>query len=518
MRNINKSLFNLIKKELNIFVENRREIIKKIDAIINLYINGMLKHEPCNLAKYEDLFKMIFGKDFSIGALTTKNFIEEMKTKRAAVEMEIAKIETIQASLKKDGMVDVVFGLPFLCFAVSSWESDLSYIMLNGIKLNGIRDKYRRPELVDSTEEVLTTYESMMSQLVEDDYTISFDNAQQFIVLYISYLTVFHNRRVVKWSDKDDLENQGKLGSSLVLLMRSLIGYLTFCETGHRITLEESNTLVKEILAADKNKSLATVTYELAKSSIEKYRNLTVEIKEESEIKESVDEEPDEEEPTYEETLAALRTSRLTDEELELYSVAQGIASTESIRDDIDAILAMLLEVTNEEDEASLLEDLSKAFASLLKVLESASFKKSKVAYYTEAINGLKTPKVMSSLIEDGKGYYELAKDSLHLLEWGMTDGDALVKAQDLPCPIWMKGRRYRVLYTKVEDIAILIDCGKAEDILSKLDVVRTDEFQEYYRKMTKFIRDGGEPLSQGYGNAIFRVLVSGASKTKRKN
>lgn len=518
MRKINKSLFNLIKKELNIFVSNRREIIKMIDAITNLYIRSMLKHEPCNLAKHEDLFKMIFGKDFSIGTLTTKNFIEEMKAKRAAVEMEIAKLETIRASLKNGGMADVSYSLPFLCFAVSSWEPDLSYIMLSGIKINGIKDKYRRPELVDSTEDVLTTYESMMSQLIEDDYTISFDNAQQFIVLYISYLTTFHNRRVVKWSDKDDLENQSKFDSSLILLMRSLIGYLVLCETGLSMTLEESNALVKEILEADKNKSLATVTYEFAKSSIEKYRKLAVDAKKVSETEKLISEEPANEEATYEETLADLRTNRLTDEELELYSVAQGIASTESIRDDIDAVLAMLLEVTNEEDETELLEDLSKAFASLLKVLENASFKKSKVAYYTETINGLKIPKVMSSLIEDGKSYYELAKDSLHLLEWGITDGDNLVKAQDLPCPIWMKGRRYRVLYTKVDDIAILIDCGKSEDILSKLDVVRTDEFKEYYRKMAKFIRDGGEPLSQGYGNAIFKLLVSGASKAKRKN
>lgn len=121
---------------------------------------------------------------------TKKELFAWFEDKKGSLIQKRGQLNSLIAALSRDGMMDVTYALPIMCFLSSNDYSEYATLVLSGIKINA-RKKNTFGELMSENEMYLLFLEREMNSLIEDDYYVTQENMKDFIVLFSSYLDVY---------------------------------------------------------------------------------------------------------------------------------------------------------------------------------------------------------------------------------------------------------------------------------------------------------------------------------------
>lgn len=216
--------------------------------------------------------------------------------------------------------------------------------------------------------------------------------------------------------------------------------------------------------------------------------------------------------------------------ELELYNNAKGNSEAKSILEDIDYLVEQLLGDSSEEAILIISEELVPLFARLNEIVNKnidtvtkaeeipndipkITFFKDKVVQDDGNISYI--PRILTSIIAGQKSCYKQAYIQLSKLLSGMIGGDRPVQGNNLPCKICYKGKEFKIFYTMLGEVPVIIDGAVGDcDYQKIVNTVKSKEFLSYLKSLQETIISDGTLDESDYIDMIMRELSkSGAVK-----
>lgn len=184
-----KSEINRYRNELKKFIKTAEENERVLDCVV-IKATAMLKGFKATSLK-DVIEKLNAENNMRIENVhTKKELFAWFEDRKKSLILKRGQLNSLIAALSRDGMMDVTYGLPIMCFLRSNDYSEYAILVLSGIKINA-RKKNTFGELMSEKEMYLLFLEREMSSLIEDGYYVKQENMKDFIVLFSSYLAVY---------------------------------------------------------------------------------------------------------------------------------------------------------------------------------------------------------------------------------------------------------------------------------------------------------------------------------------
>ncbi len=222
------------------------------------------------------------------------------------------------------------------------------------------------------------------------------------------------------------------------------------------------------------------------------------------------------------------RNKILTTRELELYELAKTNPATTQTVKDIDAVVEMMIGEEDEENKAVLVEEMKPLFEFLEAMFPRRDEKNEDtskpIIYFTREIDGdgdekIEVPRLLVSLRVDKGLHYKQANGALEKLLCGNLAGDREVRGTGLPCRLWAKGGDYKLFYTLMGEVIVVVDghIGNDEGYVYIGKVVRSSEFGEFLDKVKMCVSSGEVPRAKGYTHLLKSELEERKTSKKKK-
>lgn len=541
-KSTNNTIRRLLKKHLISYKDARESARKKFEELSCENARANFENDRIGfIGRINRKFHLEFPYRISYDEVLA-HFRELKNTYASHVEI----VNTMLRGLTKKGFDNVTYRLPLLLDFC--WDSSIaiSYLMVSGIKRNSI-EKESYKFFMDDLEAKIYELEKKMGKYISDDYEIDYSNLVPFLELYKQYIeTVFLMGDIVNKKDFSERKDELLLimglyvtyMSELILVgpdkVVSLYSLLMDYRSAGIVSIEEAVDLVcrqhiygvkKDMKRKEKNRNplddyivngevVALCDTESFKkllegSSLDEERKAKVFQKMEQALEE-------ERMRLYREKLESLKGSLLDEEELKLYNLAKCYKESSEEIQNIDAIFELILASNSGKDNNILYEELKSSLA-VLKRMFAANLQECvtvpSIVYYPVTLSdgkgGLVTvPVILKSILAEklnASGYF--IGQYLELLD-GIFDRDRKIKLQNLPCDVWMKGREFRIAYTKVGDSIVIIDAASEENFFAKVaDICASEEFKSFLESVKTYVQKGGKPTSKGYSELINTAL-----------
>lgn len=139
------------------------------------------------------------------------------------------------------------------------------------------------------------------------------------------------------------------------------------------------------------------------------------------------------------------------------------------------------------------------------------------VIYYVEETDDGYVPKLLRSVIRDKKQNYEEAHEQLTKLLGNFVGGDREIKNSCLPCRIWMKGKKYRIFYTMMDGVTIVIDSAFAEEGFDRLfGLCSSQKFTNFLDEIKSSLESGIVIDHRSYSEMTMGELAKSNAVSKK--
>ncbi|MCM1052522.1 MAG: hypothetical protein NC483_00880 [Ruminococcus sp.] len=527
----NRKLVEDIKNCLKYTIRSGKKSIRKNKKVSDLpmdeYVNQMVNDKQKLMV---GILSMLGKIDMYELRENTENVVNGLMDK---VQIDVDKVQTVYDALTVDGFNKVTYGLPRVIITCINNSSFFSSLVLSGIKINGETLEFDE-RLMDDNERELKHLERQMATFIASDLTIHIEYLDIFMALYKKYIMTYIDN-----AKKDKLYDYKGADELLFIVFLGMRNYIRF---GYQNDVKETNSvknslddyvkegeiinicplenfeeLLKETNLAEETKNRLITKMTLIISSEEELthyikdgrvericdlehfkflldNSLIVEYMKKEYLKQMINLTHRKEQEEKDLKLEELKNELLDNQESELYAMAKrsgNIEATQLIKE-IDAILELLLEVTEEEEQNSLRDELSLYF-SYLNVMfnsqEEASTISSKVLYYK---NESLVPVILPKIEGTSKGEYKQIYNDLNKISSGNVGNDPLLKGTGLSIPVYIKGKKFKIFYMIINGFILIIDggleSGATKDVLS---VVKTNEFKNYLGELQNNLNNG---------------------------
>lgn len=409
---VNKTVCNLVRGSMNNIIRVNQETIEDVlVAIRDVKRSVLLRSDIRIYGRACSLCEDMIGSNEEIKG---QDLIRRLEEQVAILKIMSKNALSIVSSLTTEGFSDVTFDLPLLILTSCGKDLGYSYLMASGIKTNASK-KTGKEELSDDLERKLLEYEKKMVSYIKDDLTIDLESIEEFINYYKEYLYLSYEN--MSFSSQFRFEpsmdiNLMAMGLYIVYgnpqyevkrddFVQMLLEYDRLVESGVPVSKVVKDLCIKSFKESDKKKSTPRVVvskestrreiHNISKEDsllagfvknglvvkpcdIEEFERLLDESqvtssKKEDLIDQMLDLLATEETQKFEEALATIRGSILTEDEMDLYTRARNKKNASYILEDIDLTIALIYEATSQEDKSQLRQELSSMFDILRNIL-----------------------------------------------------------------------------------------------------------------------------------------------------
>lgn len=577
MLQVDKKTLNVIRgtfRKISALNKERYEDFKKKNREAAAYvIFNFKKDKKAVLERLNRMFNTKFPENLSEDGLLD---ILDMGTLKSRIECEI--LETLRAALSRDGFNKVTYGLPYFCWATSGLNIDYSILTITGIKKNA-QEKTLDGILMDTVEKGLFEYEKRMAAFIADDYTIDVESTKVFLDIFKEYLEYFWEQRNLETDLEPNFSYEEILNVNIVS-MAIYIAYskidrkptLEEIERFLRIFLNNlrsseptdaleqtvmyeysfyefhKNILDNIVIVPDEDDDEVKpepIGVEIKRNPLDEYLENGVVIKpcemavfeellENSglsqdrkrelalQMKNLINRRVQEE---FDRRLEEKRKTVLSPHEQELYRLGKADHTGSLYTKDIDAIIEMMLEDITPEDEEILREEMKPSFEILEGILvpDVQEEEEPGVIYYTCSLKDkegkvIKVPYLLLSIKASKKDEYKSAYASLNKLLDGLVGGDRPLIGNNLPCRIYIKGNDFKIFYTIINDVIIILDGARKDEGYQRiLSLVKKPEFKTFLKEVKEFIQEGNIPKGKNATDLILAELKTAKSIKQKK-
>ncbi len=477
-----------------------------------------------------------------------KNAIDEKIRKKESVN---EKLKSVLSAAGKDGFTKVTYGLPAVPLLWKDTSVVIPFLIASGIKLNAEK-KNIDDSRMDELEQKLWEYEKQMAVYIDEDFTIKREYTIPFLKLFDEYLKLYLFEEDIyakSWDIETLTHNVISMGYYIIFCNTSYFldehefdGFAALCEfykTSWLVDFYEAVSLAcdytfyelekiekrrvekkQEIKQANPIEEYVRDGRVIASSDMNVFRemldasSLSNKVKSEyiRQMEEYIEFEAHE---RAKQELVNLRCEIMSPQEMELYNLARCYVDMKKTVENIDAAVLMLKGATDEYDREDLKEEIGvlmetvrRYFSQVMSLEEENS-----IVYYTgtfEDKDGIdvRLPKmlwtILSTKLLSHVQVNMLFRDILN----GNTARDRKVKANELPCLVFSKGREVKIFYTKVKETTVIIDLGFEEDgYQGIIDTVQSDEFKKFLVGVRDYVNAGNKPVAKNYTDLIKTAL-----------
>ncbi len=558
---IEKPIVNNIRSRL-------KTTIRKLNEIV---VNFQKRDYELTFGYKKDADEIIAlcNKNFGTNLAADTSIIDIQRVLRkycADIRYSIEVHELFIKHMTQRGFNGPTRDFPYFISIFSNNAIELTFLSLSGIRANGLlkEDGYG-----EGLERELVELEREMAKFITDYNDVELESLEEFVKLYSEYLCLY--------LEKSDffLVNKINADRTIEMALQSLGRFEIYLYRGEDFTKKEHDEFLEKMAELDfREDDFAHKFYSLCEDLIGSLAvaDEEVEIPEEKtevitpakEISaayqyiennrvvrvcdiDAFENMLDETELPYErkrEYLAQMRNliNRRAQEELarrvaecqkkyfgkeeeKLYLEAKRNADCRSIVDDIDAIVLMFLDETDEENLEILKEELTSAFESLKELYgdmgESTTEKIPNLLYFTRKMRSsdgkeVSVPQIYTTISWCDSEDYKFIHTSVKRLISGNIGGDNPVKGVKLPCHVWYKGRDVKVFYTKINDTIMIIDVAKGEGAFKEIPgIVNRSEFKRQLDEAKAMIQRGEKPDARVYTKLLMKELEKAPSVKK---
>lgn len=464
---------------------------------------------------------------------TLREIVDKIASKNENLKKVVTYLQSIIDALSKDGLTKPCYRLPILLFNNIMLDRNMMLLFISGIKLNGTSNKDSL--LLDSVERKLYYLEEAMSSFIGDDFSINPNYKMVFLELYHSYIKITLEDMLNKMNLREDdlslvevstgTQNKVTFDDLLLNLDRLLLNYLssevlnpkkepskqlsTVSNTKHNKAidpLEEYISNGKVIKSCD-----IKLFEELLKKS-----GLSVPLQQEY-LRQMINFDRRAKNAQKNEQINKLMQEILTEEERKLYELAKTSGRVEAtmIVKDIDAIFDLLLNDLELEDRQEMIEECKLYFSYLKDIFaikEEQNEVTPKVLYFKDENE---IPYILKE-VGDSKEIYKQIFGELNKIFAGNIN-DREVLGNNLPIKIWVKGHDFKIFYTKIQDVIVIITGFRKDNAYQQIrNIVQSKAFLNYLKKMKTTIQSGNIPDDGRYTEMLMAELKkSGAVRKK---
>ncbi len=554
---VSKTTMRLVKKNLKKMIqENEDNMERARKYLIRFALASTSLSETTKKLALAILEKEL-GLYFPNGVTINELELGVLKT-----EMDVKAINDIirilLENLTEEGFKGVTYSLPFYILSNFGYDLGYSYLLVSGIKKNA-QCKTLEDSLMDEFEISLLESEMRLSKYIEDDLSINTNYITEFISDLISYIHLYYDGK--KWLlDQKDFDFQDTIDSIVI----NMGIYIIYAKTGHELVTKERKFFCsiyvaclranfteggairfacQKLIGLIKDKQEEAILAQERKSTVavpeEKYceafeyiqdgvvtkvcdldrfkamlddSNLSDDKKREY-ISQMVNLKNSLAQKEFERCMKEQRERLLSPRELHLYTLAWTSEETSKDAKYIDDVIEMMLDASSEDELALLMEELFEPFAHLSEVFEAEKIGDvPKVMFLTEAVpceeGYVESPKILNSIVKVMKGELKQIALPLKKLFDGSTHGDREFKCDNLPCRICYKGKDYKVFYTVINEVVVILDVFKGSDSFARMkNLVSKADFTNRIASIRKFLAEGNVPNEKIYIDMIEREL-----------
>ena len=350
---IDKTVLNAIR---GVF---RREITNAESAEIyakkNLdFVSNLLNKSSSLIEKFESV-KIInenFNTSFSIFT-KSKNIINFFNIILIKAKSHTSKVRIAMNCFDKNGINSVTYSFPLFCSFNIGDNRFLNYLSLMGIKYNGTHEK--NGKLMDEFEIKLNNYEKDMAKYIQENYTVTDNDIENFKRLYEEYIRYYFNSNT-NYVNIDENGMQAILNGmdfylrQNVLFVESCISEQNEKRKHDEILLCQRGSEVHAKSDVPSKKYWVEHSRILDKEELQKQKNILMDMLRKEQL----------------EKIA-------TPDELIIYNYAKtsGIIEATKIIKEIDAVIDLLLEETDAKEKEYLINDCKEFFNRLANLLNT---------------------------------------------------------------------------------------------------------------------------------------------------
>lgn len=527
---IPKKYINFVRNGIKEQIRINEEIIQDYYQKLEILKNGSLTQKSLLIS---DLYERKVGKSNVLKTKSSDMFLFDCKEYQNGclkiideLKHEIEILNTISQAITKEGIQAVTYELPALILLIGGNPYRyFQYLILLAIKYNGDHDK--NGNLYSELDKQLHYYEKEMAKLINNDFRIDFFENSKFVNLFGEYLDVYVNERKDNlYSLIDPAVSERafviKLTMHDYLLVHNI--FLNILDEKEEVaeSLKEETKIVVEDPLQDyvqNGKVIKFCDSETFKKLLAK-SNLSIEKQNEylRQMNNFFNK-------MHAEKLMQRKNSILVEildeNELALYNMAKvsnKVEATQIIKD-IDAILELFLDVKSEEDKEELTCECKLYISYLNDVLEVKEEKETympNVLYYK--VDG--EPFILDNIKGDRtvqKSSYKQILASINKIIDGNTVGDREVQGTSLPIHLWAKGNEFKVFYTIIKDVTIIIAGFRKDIAFDKIkSIVNSKSFMSYLAEIKVFSENNAIPDEREYTNLITAEL-SASGRVRKK-
>lgn len=546
---------------------------KWLDTYTPLHFRKLVDKDAfLKLQNYLKIFNIEIEKDEFLNEIKAK-----IKNLHDSLQIDLEKLQILMHAISQDGMKTVTYFLPIIFIAAQVWEPEFNLLLLSGIKKNA-QSKLLEAKFMDPLEYSLLELERQMTNFIEDDLNIEVENCGKFLVLFAQYLQLFYSETEMKIVNAD-VADKNILMRGYKKVMRSMMYYIVgrVTDSFELFHIREYSEIIRiDDIDFDNEQSLKTTVEKVMKEiaskaeilrSVKKAAQITnkkpLDQKKESidplkeymtngvitkscnleefkKILENTDLSPDRKneyfaqmrnlinrnaQAKFEKAMNECRSKTFTKEEMDLYTNAKTDPACKSIIEDIDTIIEMLLGELTQEEQKTLRIELNENI-DMLRLMLTPKVKNEPeieqgIIYYSDTVldeegNLSSVPKIYQAVLKDGKEVYRQVYSQITKLKQGLINGNGIVKAKgNWPCKVYYRGKEYKVYYTIIEDVVVVIDAGKRGVSIDK--VVGNERFA-FFIDAVKGALAQGQVINDERQEAILMEELEKVNTFKLKN
>ncbi len=511
---IPKMYINAIRHSLKEIINANKDYLDTLSMYYQDCVKSFMDIEGLALKKLA-IERLNDRYNTSFTLLTSKKEIESWYREKYKIGInDNERMMTILNSLSKNGFMKPCFNFPRVLMSLMINEPAYQYFIITGIKVNATKPK--EPEILfDKTEKSLLDLEKKMAVLIEEDYTIKKDNGSKFLELYKEYLLVFTRfisetfgnnykvsletridmnlknmenyiaieRNSVKEDEKELLNVSNKTVMVSISKVNPLQDYMVNGKVVKVCDIEEFTKILDSLNISEiqKQEYLAQMINLTNRLAIEEKQKRIEQIKQEA----------------------------FTQEEIDTYNKAKisgNIEATQIVKD-IDAIFDLYLEASEEEKGELIVEVkiLIEYLQSILGIDYAQEDDLTKQVLYFK--NDNLVPFIEENLINvNNNGINIIIQDLTKILDGKTTKNKEL--QGDLPLRVFFKGRKFKIFYSIINGIPLIIYGGSGKNVCQKvIDLVNSRAFLEYLKEVQVEIKNGTIMNDNLYTDIIMNKL-----------
>ena len=558
---VNKTAINNVRNSV-------KALIKEIDATLNILKKAL---ESTDLfddpeTTLEDRTNIIGTLnsvcDSSFRFMDSDAFIRTtIKDSMKYYEIMKRKYQTLIDGLSFDGIHKVTYGLPLLTISCFGRNLSYPYLMITGIKTNA-QLKSQNDELFKNGESALFLKEIELAQYIDDNYRINIDEVEKFIDCYKEYIEAFYHNKNHSYERRlEEIMDKILLPMALYVIYTETglekindIAYSDIClrykayQVINKMTPGEAikylvDSLIK-LIEIRKDEEALNSTPNVEEIFLNEYFDGEIVIKpcnleifkslldgleftdNEKEyyfgLMEAYWREVAQEE--YNNRIEKARSELLSSKKIELYNLGRLRSDCSSIIDDIDALIEMSLDEMPMENSAILLRELEE---QMRKLEDFLNYRREVVedrdlVYFMEEIpnesgENIRIPRILRSILSNKNKHLFPTRLLLRNLLNGNTTKDRALKTENLPCKIWINGRNFKLFYTIIEGVVVVIDgLSEEQGYSSVIDLVRSEAFIDFMNLVRENIKLNKKICASGYTALIMEASDKSGLLSKR--